>query len=250
MACDTNLDCPADTYCDTTTGNCIEAERCTQDKHCSIGQICTDFFQCVPGCRINGDCPLGQVCRSNRCEAGLCEDKSFCDLGQLCDPQTNTCQDAYDELSAPYCRQCVPVGVGQPYSCGEGPNFCIMTGNDPSLEPFCGVDCSQGQECPNGYDCSLILRAAGGSCRGDEECASGQCHINEGDDVGFCLCQSDAECPRDTCDDFSFRCTVTRRACTLAGGECDRPIYCIEGLCLIGRNCTPIEGLRCSDVAR
>lgn len=248
MACDTNLDCPEGMLCDSLTGQCVEAGTCTQDIGCPLGQICTSLFHCAPGCRANGDCLKGQVCRDDTCRPGLCEDKSFCPTGYLCDQSTETCIDAYDDTLRPYCRSCRPTGPGEPFSCGPGPNFCLMTGNDPSLPPFCGVDCSEGQECPQGYGCDLILRAVEGSCREDAECASGQCSKNEGDDVGFCLCSQDSECPRDACDDFTFQCRVTRRTCSPGGTECDRPIYCIDGLCLIGRNCAPVEGLRCADL--
>ena len=47
---------------------------------------------------------------------------------------------------------------------------------------------------------------------------------------------------------FTMQCRVTRKPCIPGGGDCDRPIYCIDGLCLIGRNCTPIEGLDCDDL--
>ncbi|MBN2496430.1 MAG: hypothetical protein JXR96_17685 [Deltaproteobacteria bacterium] len=247
-ACDSNLDCPEDEYCDSTTGNCIPKGICTSDKQCPLGQICSPTrFRCVPGCRENGDCPLGSVCRDDACQEDLCEDKSFCDYGQLCDEVSETC---YDDDRGPYCEPCQPVSPTNPFSCGPGPNFCIMTGNDPSLPPFCGVDCDDGQECPNGYTCSRILTAPDGDCQRGEDCPSGKCHINEGDTVGFCLCASDSECPQDRCDEGTMQCVRTRKQCTPGGMECDRPIYCIEGLCLLGRNCTPAEGLRCADVLR
>jgi hypothetical protein len=126
----------------------------------------------------------------------------------------------------------------------------VMTNNDPSLQPFCGVDCSLGQECPLGYSCSLILIAPEGSCETNEECSSGECHINEGDQVGFCLCDFDNECPQDSCDDLTLQCRISRKTCFPGGNDCDQPIYCIDGLCLIGRNCTPIEGLDCTDITQ
>ncbi len=246
MGCDTNRDCPEDMFCDTTTGNCIELGKCTKNEQCPLGEICSQtYFKCITGCVVSGDCPLGEVCREGKCKQGLCDDKSYCAYGQICDSVTETC---LDDTRGPYCEKCKPGTVGDPYRCGPGPNFCVMTNNDPSLEPFCGVDCDDGQECPNGYGCHLILIAPGGDCRSDQDCESGECHINEGDEVGFCLCTQDSQCPNDYCDEFTMECAYTRKPCTPNGGECDRPIYCRDGLCLIGRNCTPLEGLDCDDL--
>jgi len=244
VGCDSNLDCPEGTFCDSQSGTCIEAGKCTSDKQCPPGQICTEMFRCSPGCRDSGDCPLGWFCRDGQCRQGGCDSTRDCAVGQLCDRQADACVTAEGR----YCTPCQPTSPASPFPCGEGPNFCVMTNNDPSLEPFCGVDCDAGQECPNGFSCNLILVAPGGSCRSDEECSSGQCHINEGDEVGFCLCAADSDCPSDACDDFTGYCRITRRPCLPGGNDCDRPIYCIDGLCLIGRNCTPIEGLDCADL--
>jgi hypothetical protein len=246
MSCETNLDCPDDTYCDTTTGNCIEQGKCTDDKHCPLGQICSEFFSCVPGCRISGDCPLGYVCMDSRCEEDRCENKGYCDIGQLCDMDSLTC---YDDTRGPYCSKCSSSTIYDPDSCGQGPNFCLVKGGNLALQPYCGVDCSDGQPCPNGYDCfSVRIVYTSDNCRSDEECASGSCHIKEGDELGFCLCTADNQCPQDHCDDFSFQCRITRRFCTPAGNECERPVYCIDGYCHIGYNCKPLEGLRCEDL--
>ncbi len=244
--CDTNLDCPEGTLCDTTTGNCIEEGKCTHDKHCLPGRICTEYFTCVPGCRVAGDCPLGRICLDGKCEEGRCEDRGYCDIGQLCDPESKTC---YDDTRGPYCAYCSSSTIYDPDSCGQGPNFCLVKGGDLTLPPYCGVDCSDGQPCPNGYDCfSVRIVYTSDNCRSDEECESGSCHIKEGDELGFCLCTADNQCPQDHCDDTYFQCRITRRFCTPAGNECERPVYCIDGYCHIGYNCKPVEGLHCEDL--
>lgn len=245
MSCDTNLDCPSDFFCDSETGNCIERGTCTADIHCPFGQICTSLFRCAPGCRSNGDCPQRQLCRNSHCEEG-CADKSYCDVGQLCDLGTETC---YDDQRGPYCSTCRSATIYEPHSCGSGPNFCLIKGGDLTLAPYCGVDCSEGQVCPNGYDCfSVRIVYTRDNCASDAECDSGKCYIKEGDQLGFCLCTADDQCPEDSCDDFTFECRITRKPCTPGGNECDRPIYCIDGYCHIGYNCKPLEGLRCEDL--
>ncbi len=245
MGCDNNLDCPAGTFCDTFTGNCSERGRCTQDLHCPPGEICAESFTCVRGCRQNGDCPLGEVCRSGKCQGGLCDEQSFCRYGQLCDPATSRC---VDDSRGPYCQACMSATLFEPSQCGDGPNFCLITGGDLTLPPYCGVDCGLGQACPQGYSCgSVRIVYSRDNCRSDQECSSGKCLIREGDTLGFCLCTADAQCPQDHCDAITRTCLVTRRACPL-GSECDRPIYCVDGFCHIGYNCKPIEGLRCEDL--
>jgi hypothetical protein len=237
--------CPAGTFCDDSTWNCIEEGKCTQDEHCQPGQICsTVYFRCVDGCRTSDTCPPGHFCSEQQCIQS-CDDKEQCDYGQLCDLGTHGC---YDDDRGPYCEPCEDSSPNDPHRCGPGPNFCMMTSSDPSMEPFCGVDCDQGQECPRGYTCNSVLIASGGPCRSDQECDSGQCHINAGDEVGFCLCSSDDHCPQDSCDDFSLSCVYTLKPCTPGGSECSDPIPCVDGLCQIGRNCAPMEGMSCNDL--
>ena len=247
MSCDNNLDCPADTFCDTSTGNCIELGKCTRDVHCPFGEICSDtYFRCIPGCRHSGDCPLGEVCYEEKCREGMCEDKSYCDVGQLCNTDTLTC---YDDDRGPYCSHCTNSTIYQPHQCGPGPNFCLIPSGDLTAPLYCGIDCSQGQPCPNGYECySVRIVYTSEACQTDEECDSGACGKKEGEPWGFCLCTADSNCPQDYCDEFNMECRTTRRPCTPGGNECDRPIYCIDGKCHIGYNCKPKEGLRCFDL--
>ncbi len=246
MSCDSNLDCPEDTFCDSTTGNCIEVGKCTDDKQCPLGQICSEsYFRCVPGCRQSGDCTLGEICRDDNCIEG-CEDTSGCAYGQLCDPINETC---IDDDRGPYCERCSSATIYSPHQCDDGPNYCLIAEGNLTLPPYCGVDCGQGQPCPNGYDCfSVRLVYTRDNCESDAECSSGSCFIKEGDEKGFCLCTADDQCPDDVCEDDRLECRYTRRPCTPGGNECDRPIYCIEGFCHIGYNCKPKEGLRCGDL--
>lgn len=288
IGCETSLDCPAGTFCDHTTGHCLDRERCTSDVQCALGEVCDEVrFQCVPGCRETGDCPLGLVCRCDggrltcpvgRCEGHRCDDDSFCRYGERCladDAGDRRC--AKDERG-PFCDGC-QVEPGSFTRCPGGEddaNFCLLDRKVSFFRTYCGVDCSQGQECPWGFDCRNILVLTGALCQHDTDCPAhgppcttdadcpagrcdlgtrrcgGQCSFNEDSKKGFCTCSADAECPRDSCDATSRRCRITRRPCSLDGDECGHAIYCVNlgtrAACLIGKNCTPAEGLTCEEV--
>lgn len=286
VGCDTTLDCPEDTFCDLTTGRCLERDRCTTDVQCQVGQICdTIRFECVPGCRDAGDCLLRQVCRCENdaescaigaCEGNLCDDDSFCHYGELCEPDAAGEKHCVRDGRGPYCEGCQLTPGSYSRCPGDGPNFCLLDRKVTFRRTYCGVDCSEGQRCPWGYTCRNILVLTGALCGSDADCSAngptcasdadcpgarcdptsgrcgGKCSFNEDSKQGFCTCSADSECPRDTCDAVTGRCAITRRPCSAGGNECERAIYCVNlgtrAACLIGRNCVPEDGLQCEDV--
>jgi hypothetical protein len=169
LLCQSSADCGAGTFCDAPSGTCIANGTCTIDVQCALGQVCNDFT-CVPGCHQSGDCPLSQICAacaagtphtdcpvSNLCISGHCDSQLSCAYGDICAPTAedpdggSVCQ---RDTRGPFCETCVG-SPGTPYLCDNDPaNYCLI---DPSLPLgqayYCGVDCSQGQECPNGYYC-------------------------------------------------------------------------------------------------
>ena len=204
---------------------------CSDDSECTVVQCCVDGFcedmectdrECGPDslCGIEcGQCPLGTSCDDStfRCVECIsdCDDNNCCDYGQLCDLGTHSC---YDDDRGPYCEQCTNSSIYQPSQCGSGPNFCLVSGGDLAAPLYCGVDCSDHQPCPNGYECRLVLFAyTNDTCRADDECDSGVCEKKQGEEWGFCLCTRDDECPQDSCDDFAMECRITRRPCAPGG---------------------------------
>jgi hypothetical protein len=284
IGCSTNLDCPPRTYCDRNTGRCLDEDRCNSDLHCSFGQICdTVSFQCVDGCYTAGDCQFGQVCRCpdedascavGICEGNSCDDDSYCRYGERCVSENDKNICVRDERG-PFCGSCAYT-PGQVDSCGQGPNFCLLDRKVNYYHTYCGVDCNQGQECPNGYHCRDILILTRSLCKTDSECpaigptcatdddcpgarcdatkgrCAGKCSYNEDSQSGFCTCTQDSDCPNDSCDVASGQCFITKRPCTPTGGECNRPIYCVQksdrAACMIGKNCTPVDGLTCEAI--
>lgn len=307
VTCYTNADCGSGQTCDFDANVCIPKGRCTRDEQCALGTLCNrQLGSCQPGCHSFGDCALGNAClckladggptecscplegeARTACEVGRCTNEACpntdaCPYGQVCrqaeGAALKTCQSPYDPDEAPYCDACTYGPGGQ--VCGSGgPNFCLAdVGNFSS---FCGVDCSDGNQCPKGYNCSdvVVVRSIGCgndrdcpinsvSCRGDSDCpnsglcqmsagaatgfCSGRCYKHEGESRGFCTCNIDSECAQETCLTTTRRCSITQRACNPALPQPCAPIRCVEfrgaGGCLIGQNCAPEEGLDCADV--
>lgn len=337
--CASNADCTdaANSFCDLSTGKCltgpaeVASAACGLASHCPFGTVCAGDV-CTDGCNDDGDCRLGDVCSNNSCVsgAGLCSNDAFCGYGERC--SANMCR---RDRRGPYCRGCEQPSAQNPEPCDDPRNFCLNNNLEQGgFNQFCGVDCSLGQDCPNGYQCNGVtvltrescnthaqcrcdprritfatgtcaiaqtcdprlpngqpdanaqlcvvrghpgcgggnaacLVAVGqtqGSCTCDDNsdcaggatCVSGQCCTGqiredifcaggENTTSGFCTCGTDDDCPRDSCDTSRGACRITGNPCTAGGGECG-PIACVDGACLIGQNCAPLQGLACSDV--
>jgi hypothetical protein len=291
IGCESTADCPIGTFCDYKIGSCLDTAHCTRDVQCAFGQICdTQRYLCVPGCREVGDCHLSEVCRCpdgsdpgadgggcavGQCEAGFCDDQTFCDYGDLCLPDEDGQKRCTKDLRGPYCGGC-SYEPGTINHCGDGSNFCLLDRKVNYYRTYCGVDCSQGQICPFGYECLNVLilthsfcskdadcPANGEACLSDADCVgarcdaatgrcAGKCSFNEDSARGYCTCTTDDECPQDSCDVTSRTCTLTKQPCSLAGNECAHSIFCsrsaAKSACYIGKNCKPSLGLTCEQV--
>jgi len=299
--CETNADCLDDTlFCDTTTGTCLVKGRCSFDLQCPLGNVCdTSRSVCVEGCRSNGDCP-GSSCRCGEvpcnctgttpadlqkcmigvCDPNFCSDSTFCKFGEQCGvipdagSTRNQCFNDFDIDRRPYCANC-SGGAGVP-TCGTGANYCIIDTANPG-NYFCGADCSEGQSCPRGYDCSDVIVVytqwscppacpvnQALVCMKNEDCPHGgvcaiptgqsvgrcvgRCAVGEGQAQGFCTCLVDSDCAQESCS--AGECSISRKKC-VTQNDC-KPIRCVDfdgvGGCLIGQNCAPANGLSCVQV--
>ncbi len=312
VLCYETRDCPTGFFCDVATSTCLAEGRCTSDLHCKAGELCDlATLTCKAGCRVHGDCRLREVCLCpggagtaealcgcegkteaerakcpvGRCSAEACVGDNYCGWGEVCRvPEAGglaQCRTDYDQALRPYCSNCV-YEPGQD-SCGKGANFCLYSTYTGTT--YCGVDCSSGQACPNGYDCRDVIvvwtrtrcttqdecmtpdHRSNLTCEKDEDCPNhglcghepgnpfgfcyGRCTFHEGAKQSFCACVADKDCAQDTCQVESRTCSISKRTCDPSGSGC-REIHCVDfgdkGGCLIGQNCKPVEGLTCADV--
>ena len=183
LRCGATADCAPGSICDTPSGVCIAQGACTSlDVQCRAGEVCKDFA-CAPGCRQDGDCASPtDVCRpcaagtsvaqcpsGNTCVRGHCNTQLTCPYGNTCSPDGHgdtTCQ---PDDRGPFCQPCSRP-AGSPYYCvdqtghGNG-NYCLIDTSVPLGQAFyCGVDCTDGQECPNGYRCRDIRIVTATKC--------------------------------------------------------------------------------------
>jgi hypothetical protein len=184
LRCDSSADCAPGSLCDTQSGVCIAQGACnTLDVQCKAGEVCKDFA-CVPGCRHDGDCaaatdvcrpcaagtPAAQCPSGNACVRGRCDSQLTCPYGDTCSPDGQGDQTCQPDDRGPFCQPCSRQ-AGSPEYCpdatghGSG-NYCLIDTSVPLGQAFyCGVDCTEGQECPNGYRCRDVRIVTAGNCK-------------------------------------------------------------------------------------
>jgi hypothetical protein len=157
---------------------------------CKAGEVCKDF-SCVPGCRHDGDCaapadvcrpcqagtPAAQCPTGSLCVRGKCDSQLTCHYGDLCAPDGAGDKVCTPDQRGPYCQACVRP-AGTPTWCpdqtqhGNG-NYCLIDSSRPLGQAFfCGVDCSQGQECPFGYRCRDVRIVRAQNCKPEDGLAA------------------------------------------------------------------------------
>ena len=75
--CESNIDCPAGTFCDSTSpdGYCT-LDRCNDTTSCPEESVCVVFDRynafCMAECERDSDCRDGYVCRRDVGDAAFC----------------------------------------------------------------------------------------------------------------------------------------------------------------------------------
>jgi len=150
--CEIPSDCPEGQTCNSA-GQCI-TQSCTSSNDCEVESYCNlEAAQCTAGCLNDRDCLPTHVCDQDakRCITPGCRSTELdCNVGEFCNALTGECYDA----GGMYCAECESredCNGGNP----DGPNWCLRMGGNS--QTYCGVDCSQGQPCPRGYDCLRVI---------------------------------------------------------------------------------------------
>lgn len=125
-------------------GTCV-VRACSSNVDCPMENVC-DGQSCQPGCYTDQDCYPGDACNvvDGVCEPRGCVDTHVdCGFKQFCNTLTGECYDA----GGVYCRPCSSRNVVEDCNGGnrDGTNECWNN--------HCTVDCSQGRECPSGFEC-------------------------------------------------------------------------------------------------
>jgi hypothetical protein len=180
LRCTSSADCSSDSICDSPSGACISSQTCTIDVQCKLGNVCdTTDFSCEPGCRATGDCPLGMVCRpcpagtpadqcrtGQQCVLGPCDTQLSCPYGDFCLPDsTGETFCTPDPQHRPFCDACARQPGSPLYCPGGNANYCLIDTSKAFGQAFyCGIDCSAGQACPNGYQCRDVRIVTAQNC--------------------------------------------------------------------------------------
>ena len=229
-SCVSNLDCPDDsTFCDVTSGECIEAIKCSTDFQCDIGQICENDV-CRIGCRETSDCDLmdRDVCVSGDCISGRCENNSYCNIGMVCDTQEKRCEQPAQPYCSPGCDFiCSTCGNDTSIGpCGDPSIICGMYEDRPG-QTYCWVSCQKHADCPSGYQCVPNTVDWDPGCNVVEDCTN---PVDPDDAVV------------NVCGQASHRCRLNQQPCD-TDADCEPFVTtCLLARCVFGYHCEPPGG--------
>jgi hypothetical protein len=271
--CGVSDECPSGTFCDPDSGKCLSGpplqlhSACGLASHCAYGTVCV-AGQCEAGCFDDGDCVLGEICQDGFCAGGanICSNDSFCEYRARC--AGGQCR---RDLRGPYCRGCSQPTVLNPAPCDDPRNFCLVNSAETGGFPFfCGVDCSLGQPCPNGFVCNRILIVTDVICTHNAQCkcdpaavrfATRTCTVADpcrptrpdgtpDPDANACFVEAHPDC--NPPEGGQALCVVARDqrsgSCTCdTNDDCGADSMCVDGLCCTGevdpsRECRVGEG--------
>lgn len=272
--CFDNGDCPLYQVCEA--GRCASG-KCGDKTFCAYGQFCNN------GVCVNATDPA--FCRG--CDPqvrGTCDSlNNFCLINSSYDPgnprsgtenfcgvdctSANDCPNGYDcggviLLTSAQCtnnNEC--GGGGRVCVIGEGQlrGFCTCAGsaecNFDSAPPFCPpqgscgglgiIPCNNNTECLSGNCQRTCQWPPGQPCTADAQCQVLEICLDQG--LGTKTCVTDGT----PCNDAS-QCQCNQGSCLNSGRACttsaDCVLSCVNGGCLLGSACAPLQGLLCPDV--
>jgi len=159
-ACDNGSDfeCSEEVPCEGFGEICIDGactvEDCTSNLDCPMEHTCGGGGTCQVGCDNDNDCYPGNLCNleTGTCEEQGCTDTQIdCGYKEFCNKATGDCYDAGNV----YCRPCDPQNVIADCNGGDG------DGQNQCWNNYCTVDCSNGRECPSGFQCYPFVDRSG-----------------------------------------------------------------------------------------
>lgn len=195
--------------------NCDDDNPCTDDKcgvqgcfHTAINQVCND----------GNACTTGDTCVDGTCGGTLvsCNDGNAC-TDDGCNPSTGTCTFAPNSSPCSDPENCMTGGMCAGGDCTGGVSGCD-DGNACTID-FCEQGGCTAQPMANGIPCN------GGNCSIGNTCQEGEC-------IGFDLCDDGNSCSDDVCVGFQQCEWIPLPGSCDDGSVCTTGDHCEGGLCL------------------
>ena len=222
LSCQSDFDCPLDTFCDFETNSCIayDFEICVTDGDCPVGSYCE---------RSDGGCYIPAIaeCSADRdCSSGF-----ECDFRDSCRPETDgTCLADGDCAIDALCIENLCTAVGETcqfdFQCSAG-----FTCTNNRCRLLCGPDtiCPSGTACEESLCQPIVGECIDSSQFPDLEtnCVEGTClrRCDAGCDATIEVCDAEGFCRPRTSPDAEAPSPFCR-----TDADCDGSL-CVQGLC-------------------